>query len=124
MEKISIVVPAYNEEKRIGKTAREYLNYFKNLKKEKILDFEIIFVLNACTDDTLGVVKKFKSPEVKILNFERGGKGFAIVEGFKDYCYRSAGSSYFTVCVTIDLGFSLKARYAWFLTLSTSSLLA
>ena len=41
-------------------------------------------VLNGCKDDTLGVVKKYKTKELKILNFERASKAFAITEGFKD----------------------------------------
>ena len=84
MNKISIIIPAYNEEKRIGKTIGCYLDYFKSLKKKKELDFEIIVVLNACKDNTLKVVKKYKCKELRILNFEQGGKGFAIIEGFKD----------------------------------------
>ncbi|MGV8151957.1 MAG: glycosyltransferase [Candidatus Nanoarchaeia archaeon] len=83
MEKISIVIPAYNEEKRIGSTLKEYFDYFKKIKKKKIIDFDIIVVLNACKDNTLGVVKKYKCKELKILNFERGGKCFAVCEGFK-----------------------------------------
>ncbi len=84
MTKFSIVIPAYNEENRIGSTLKEYFDYFGDLKKSGKLDFEIIVVLNACKDNTLGVVEMFKCDELKILEFERGGKGFAIVEGFKD----------------------------------------
>ncbi len=86
MKKVSIIIPAHNEEKRIKKTLEEYIIYFKNLKKKKILDFEIIVVLNACSDNTLLITKKFKKKfkEIKILDFEIGGKGFAIIKGFKD----------------------------------------
>ena len=83
-EKISIVIPAHNEEKRIGKTLDSYIKYFLDLKKQNVLDFEIIVVLNNCNDKTLEVVENFKYPEVKILNFTQGGKGFAITEGFKE----------------------------------------
>jgi len=85
MEKISIIIPAYNEEKIIGKTLEEYGNYFENLKKKKIIDFEIIVVLNGCKDNTLGIVKskKKKIKEIKFLNLKEGGKGLAIIEGFK-----------------------------------------
>ena len=84
MEKVSIVIPAHNEEKRIGKTLEKYLEYFKNLKNRHFLDFEIIVILNACKDKTLEIVKKYKCKELKILDFERGGKGFAVTEGFKE----------------------------------------
>lgn len=84
--KLSIIIPAYNEEKRIGKTLEGYCKYFRNLKTDGILDFEILVVLNACKDNTLNVVKEFqkKFKEIRFLDFEQGGKGFAIIEGFKE----------------------------------------
>lgn len=84
MKRVAIVIPAHNEEKRIGKTLNSYLSQFKRLKKQKKVDFEIIVVLNACRDNTRKVVEKHKCKELKILEFRRGGKGFAITEGFKD----------------------------------------
>jgi len=91
MIKLSIIMPAYNEEKRIGKTLEEYGKFFTNLKKIKILDFEILIVLNACKDNTVGVVKEFqkKIKEIRYLDFEQGGKGFAIIQGFKDALKRN-----------------------------------
>jgi len=89
MKKASIILPAYNEGKRIEQTLKDYLSYFKDLKKGKKLDFELIIVLNGCKDNTLKVVKKFKCKELRILDFERAGKGFAIVEGFKDALKRN-----------------------------------
>ncbi len=86
MEKISIIIPAYNEEIRISNTIESYYNFFKKLKKKKKLDFEILIILNACTDTTPEIVKKYskKYKEVRHLEFEQGGKGFAVIEGFKD----------------------------------------
>ncbi len=82
MKKLSIIIPAYNEEKRIGNTLSSYLKFFsKNLK-----DFEIIVVLNGCSDKTISVVKSFikKDKRLKHLNFkDKIGKGGAIIEGFK-----------------------------------------
>lgn len=82
--KVAIVMPAHNEEKRIGKTLESYLIYFKHLKLELNLDFEIIVVLNNCSDNTKEVVENFICDELIILEFEKGGKGFAVIEGFKD----------------------------------------
>ena len=85
--KVSIIIPAYNEEKRIGKTLKAYSEFFRKKQKEnKIKSFEIIVVLNACRDNTLGVVKNYqkKYKEIKYLNFKEAGKGFAVIEGFKD----------------------------------------
>src|SRR3989344_5442103 len=82
MVKLSIVIPAYNEEKRIGRTLDNYLNFFS----KKIRNFEIIVVLNGCKDNTFDIVKRFikKSNKIRYLIFKENiGKGGAIVEGFK-----------------------------------------
>lgn len=84
---ISIVIPAYNEEKRIGKILENYSLFFEEKKKKKeISDFEILVVINGTKDKTEEVVKQFskKYKEIRFLNFKQGGKGFAITEGFKD----------------------------------------
>jgi glycosyltransferase involved in cell wall biosynthesis len=83
---ISIVIPAHNEEKRIGKTLESYGSFFEEKRKKKELDFEILVVLNGCVDKTEEVVKFFskKYSRIRYLNFKESGKGFAIVEGFKD----------------------------------------
>ncbi len=86
MEKISIVVPAWNEEKRIGKTLKTYGKYFDKLVKEKKLDYEILVVINNTQDRTDDVVRRYqkKHKRIKFVRFEQGGKGFAIIEGFKE----------------------------------------
>ena len=84
---LSIIIPAYNEEKRIGFTLEEFGKFFEEKKKEKELkDFEIVVVLNACKDNTLNIVKEYKKKvkEIRFIEFEQGGKGFAITEGFKN----------------------------------------
>lgn len=84
--KISVIIPAYNEEKRIGKTLEEYCKFFNGLVKEKILDYQLLVVINNTKDKTEEIVKSYqkKFRKIKFLNFERGGKGFAITEGFKE----------------------------------------
>jgi len=84
MKKLSIIIPAYNEEGRIGSTLKRYRAFFSNLKKKKILDYEIIVVLNACKDNTLGVCNQHKCENLKTVCFEQAGKGFAVTEGFKE----------------------------------------
>lgn len=78
--KLEIVIPAHNEEFRIPKTLKEYLNFFN----KQNLNYEIIVVLNATKDNTRKVVESFKSKHIKIIEFEKGGKGFAVIEGFKE----------------------------------------
>lgn len=84
--KVSIIMPAYNEENRIGKTLDSYCSYFnKLLKKERSFNCDILVVINGTTDNTEGVVKEYKNKfnNLNYLNLKRGGKGFAITEGFK-----------------------------------------
>lgn len=76
--RLSIIIPAYNEEKRIGKTLEEYTKFFK----EKFgKDFEVIVILNGCKDNTLSIVKKY---DIKFKDIKEAiGKGGAVIEGFK-----------------------------------------
>lgn len=80
--KLSIVIPAHNEEERIVKSLEDYGKFFSKKYKK---DFEFVIVLNACTDNTLGTIKRYqkKFSQIRYLNLKPGGKGFAIVEGFK-----------------------------------------
>lgn len=86
MEKISITIPAYNEEKRIGSTLESYGKFFDKLKRGKKLDYELLIVINNTKDRTEEIVRKFqkKNKNIKYLNFKQGGKGFAIIEGFRE----------------------------------------
>jgi len=77
----SIVIPAYNEEKRVGKTLECYTNF---LAKRK-LKYEMIVVCDGCTDRTVDVVKKFQKHNKKIKLFvlpQRLGKGGGVYYGF------------------------------------------
>ena len=82
---VSMIIPAYNEGKRIGRTLEAYGNFFEE-KKKSGLDFEIIVVANACKDNTSGVVRQIgkKYKEIKLLDFKQGGKGFAVKQGFQE----------------------------------------
>ncbi len=92
MHKVSIIVPAYNEEKRIGRMLEKYSQFFDALVNEKKLDYEIIVVINNTKDRTEEIVSELvaRNKKVKYLNFKRGGKGFAVVEGFKDALKRDS----------------------------------
>ena len=78
-----ILIPAYNEEARIEPVLREYAQFFgKNYSGE----FQIVVVLNGCTDNTLGVVRRVAAefPTVHALEFREAiGKGGALIEGLK-----------------------------------------
>ena len=49
-----ILIPAYNEECRIEPVLRDYAAFFQKNYSGK---FQIVVVLNGCTDNTLGVVQ-------------------------------------------------------------------
>ena len=78
-----LLIPAYNEEERIGPVLRGYAEYFRaNYDGE----FRAVVVLNGCRDNTIGIVKDAarEFPEIEPLNFKDSiGKGGALIEGFK-----------------------------------------
>lgn len=83
MDNLNIVIPAYNEEKRIENTLKAYISYFRGIRRTKKIGFRITVVLNNCSDGTERIVKRYLSKDLDILNFKQGGKGFAVIEGFK-----------------------------------------
>lgn len=84
--KLSIIIPAYNEEKRIENTLEEYSKYFDEIARREGLDYEILVVINNTKDGTEEIVRKIqkKFTKIKYLNLVKGGKGYAVLEGFKD----------------------------------------
>ncbi|MBX4191184.1 MAG: glycosyltransferase family 2 protein [Candidatus Doudnabacteria bacterium] len=80
MIKLSVIIPAYNEEKRIERTLHDVNNY---LEKQDY-GYEIIVVDNNSNDRTSEVVKKLESTSVKhakILKQTVRGKGAAVKMG-------------------------------------------
>ena len=83
MSLISIVVPAYNEEKALPFFYEEICKVRKTLSSEK---FEIIFVEDGSKDSTLNILKLLasKDKDVKYISFSRNfGKEPAIYAGLK-----------------------------------------
>lgn len=80
---VLLLIPAYNEEERIGPVLRDYAEYFReNYDGE----FRAVVVLNGCRDNTLGVVEEVavEYQEIEPLNFQDPiGKGGALIDGFK-----------------------------------------
>jgi len=80
---VLLLIPAYNEEERIGPVLRDYAAFFRaNYAGE----FKIVVVLNGCRDNTLGVVEAAAAefPEIRWLEFKAPiGKGGALIEGLR-----------------------------------------
>ena len=78
-----LLIPAYNEERRIEPVLRDYGRYFQAEYRGK---FQLVVVLNGCRDNTLGVVQRVATeyPFISALEFaDPIGKGGALIEGLK-----------------------------------------
>jgi poly-beta-1,6-N-acetyl-D-glucosamine synthase len=75
---VSVIVPAYNEEKVIANCVNSILaSDYKN--------FEIILVDDGSTDDTFREMRKFRNvPKVKVLEQINAGKASALNQGFQN----------------------------------------
>ena len=79
---LSIVIPAYNEENRLGSSLKRLQDFLDNYSPE----VEVIVVDDGSTDNTRAVAENFKGriKNLKIVGFEMNqGKGFAVKAGFE-----------------------------------------
>lgn len=85
MEKISVLVPCYNEEKALPYFYEELI---KNIQKfPKDVEFEIMFINDGSKDKTLDVIKELKEKDnkIKYISFSRNfGKESAIFAGLEN----------------------------------------
>lgn len=80
MKKLSVIIPAYNEEKRIALTLKDVDAY---LEKQSY-DYEIIVIDNNSKDNTSAVVKELESTIVQkssVVVETTAGKGAAVRRG-------------------------------------------
>ena len=61
MKKISVIIPAHNEEKYLGQT-------LDSLRNQNFLDYETIVVPNGCTDQTEQVANQYLNQSTKIIS--------------------------------------------------------
>jgi dolichyl-phosphate beta-glucosyltransferase len=81
LKKISIIIPAYNEEQRLKNTVLNINDYFNNQS------FEIIVVNDGSSDNTLGLIKKLQDTliNLKFISYHTNqGKGYAVKKGIKE----------------------------------------
>ena len=82
MEKISIIVPCYNEEEAIP----YFYNEINKIVKEMKYNFEIIFVNDGSKDKTIEIIKDLskKDKNIKYINLSRNfGKESAMLAGLE-----------------------------------------
>jgi len=89
--KVSIIIPAYNEEVNAVKTIR-------NLLGSQYPDFEVIFVDDGSKDNTFNLVSSTfgSNPKVKVLTKPNGGKASALNYGI------SQSTADYVVCIDAD----------------------
>jgi glycosyltransferase involved in cell wall biosynthesis len=78
-----LLIPAYNEEDRIEPVLRDYATYFSKAYRG---DFQLVVILNGCSDNTLGVVKRVAAEHIQVSWLEFPGpigKGGALIEGLR-----------------------------------------
>jgi dolichyl-phosphate beta-glucosyltransferase len=81
---LSIIIPLYNEEKRLSQSLKKLEKFIKQNRKKKI---EIIFVSDGSTDKTNKIISLFIKEKKKIIKSflikykKNVGKGYAIKKG-------------------------------------------
>lgn len=83
MEKISVIVPCYNEEETINYFYKEITKVAEKLKK---YEFEFLFIDDGSRDNTLEIIKKLSSTDkrVRYISFSRNfGKEAAMFAGLE-----------------------------------------
>lgn len=83
---ISIIIAAYNEEKKVEQTLQTVISIFDK-KKEKYGNYEIILVDDGSKDKTIEIANDVskKYPQLKVISsMPNKGKGFAVRKGMKE----------------------------------------
>ncbi len=78
-----LLIPAYNEEKRLGPVLDRYAEYFHRHYPGL---FRIVVILNGCRDNTIGIVRAAERRYLCISHLEFAapiGKGGALIEGLR-----------------------------------------
>lgn len=83
MEKVSVILPAYNEAEQIGESTKKVLGYLRNMS----IDFELIITDDGSADKTAEIVEKIQksNKEVRLIrNPVHMGRGEALSTAFKN----------------------------------------
>jgi len=86
MKKLSVIIPAWNEEKIVCMNLKQIGKILDNLLGKIGFDYEIILVDDGSTDNTYNEAMTManKNEKIKVVTYKKnGGKGFALKYGFK-----------------------------------------
>ena len=82
LQKISIIIPCFNEENTIEKIVNKVLEETLNFS---YLNFEIIVIDDASTDATQKILEKYENKKFKFLiNKKNFGKGYSLKRGINE----------------------------------------
>jgi len=93
MNKVSVIIPAYNVEEYIEETLQSFLN-------QTLKDIEIIIVDDGSTDSTCKILEKYRRMDdrISILHQENKGAGiarnFGMANATGEYLYFFDGDDY------------------------------
>ncbi len=107
MYDLSIVIPAYNEEKKIYRDIEAIYDYFR----ENFINGELIIVDDGSRDNTFNAASEFKNkyPTLKVLTYKQNrGKGYAVKTGIleasgKNILFADAGLCVPYKCVKLGI---------------------
>ncbi len=102
--KISLIIPAYNEEKQILKTLSQAIEYME----KELPSYEIIVVNDGSCDKTAEMAEAL-SPFISLISYEKNmGKGYAVARGV----VRAKGESIFftDADLSYDLGYIKRGQ--------------
>lgn len=82
--KLSVVIPAYNEEQRLPESLPEIIRFVQ----QQDYTIEVIVVDDGSADRTAEIVREFQAqaPFVELIQVEHGGKGHAVKAGMLRAC--------------------------------------
>ncbi len=97
---LSIVIPAYNEEKRLPASLEQLFRFLRT----QTYPFEVLVVENGSHDRTLEIAQEFarQYPELRVLQCRERGKGLAVRQGMLE-----ASGTYRMMC---DVDFSMPVE--------------
>lgn len=80
---LSVIIPCYNEEKRIKETIRSLADFLN----KQYPDYELIVVDDGSSDGTLEAAKSLEGGGVRVFSYQHNrGKGHALKFGFEKSC--------------------------------------